>query len=60
MRHAHYEPSTSGWNVVNYRRREARRLAVRIALGSVTLLLAGAIAGLVLTAGPIEALRMVR
>jgi hypothetical protein len=55
MRHAHYEPSTSGWNVVHYRRRQTRRRVVRLALGGATLLLAGAIAGLFLSVGPAAA-----
>ena len=60
MRHAIYEPSTSGWNVVRYRRREARRLYARIAVGGMTLLLAGALAGVYLAVGPDRALQLVR
>jgi hypothetical protein len=55
MRHAHYEPSTSGWNVVRYRRRQTRRRVVHLALGGATLLLAGAIVGLFLSVGPAAA-----
>jgi hypothetical protein len=55
MRHAHYEPSTSGWNVVRYRRRQTRRRVARLALGGATLLLAGAIVGLFLSVGPAAA-----
>ena len=55
MRHAHYEPSTSGWNAVRYRRRQTRRRVVRLALGGATLLLAGAIVGLFLSVGPAAA-----
>lgn len=60
MRHAHYEPSTSGWNVVNYRRRQARRRWTHVAVGGVTLLLVGAIAGLVLSVNTDSALNLVR
>jgi hypothetical protein len=60
VRYAPYEPSTSGWNVVRYRRRLARRRTVQWALGGVTLLLAGALAGLFLTVGPSAALNLVR
>jgi hypothetical protein len=60
LRYAQYEPSTSGWNAVRYRRREARRRIAHFALGGATLLLAGAIAGLVLSVGPVAALDMVR
>ncbi len=52
MRYAHYEPSTSGWNTVRYRRRQIRRRVAQVALGGVTLLVAGAIAGLFLSVGP--------
>ena len=52
MRYAHYEPSTSGWNAVRYRRRQIRRRVAQVALGGVTLLVAGAIAGLILSVGP--------
>jgi len=55
MRHAYYEPSTSGWNVVRYRRRQTRRRVVRLALGGATLLLTGAIVGLFLSVGPAAA-----
>ena len=55
-----YEPSTSGWNVVRYRRRLARRRTVQWALGGVTLLLVGAIAGLFLTVGTANALSLVK
>jgi hypothetical protein len=58
MRPTRYEPSTSGWNVVNHRRRERRRI-VRLAVGS-TLLLAGAIVGPVLAVGPAQTLDLVR
>jgi hypothetical protein len=59
MRRVKYEPSTSGWNTLAYRRRESRR-RVAYAVGGATLLLAGAIAGLLLTVGPAEAISLVR
>jgi len=46
-----YEPSTSGWHVVHHRRRQERRRAVRLAVGGVTLLLAGALASVVVSVG---------
>lgn len=60
MRSTWYEPSTSGWHVVHHRRRQERRRVLQIAVGGVTLLLAGALAGLLLTVGPTQALDLVR
>ena len=60
MRHVHYEPSTSGWNVVNYRRRQARRRWAHFAVGGATVLLVGAIAGLFLSVNTDAALNLVR
>ena len=60
MRPTRYEPSTSGWSVVHYRRRQARRRLLRLAVGGATLLLAGAMAGLLLPIPSISAKQLVR
>ena len=60
MKYAHYEPSTSGWTAVRYRRRQTRRRIAQFAFGGATLLLAGAIVGLFLTVDPATALNLSR
>jgi hypothetical protein len=50
-----YEPSTSGWSVINHRRRITRRRVMQWSVGGSLVLLAGAIAGLFLLIGPASA-----